>query len=1115
MNEIVLGIRLTADGKAVVTEVRAATEEVKKLGQAAGRSNAQAAAEGEKFTGSLKRQADTLGMTKSQTLAYEASQHQLTTAQKESVAQSIRAIGAHEQHQMVLGRVKVAAAAAGAAVTAMAIGGLKAMITETARAEQANLKLEAVLRATGNAAGFTKAQLDAEAESLKRSTGFDDDQVRASMAVMLTFKQITGDTFSESMRMAADLSRLLGQDLQSSVLQLGKALENPETGLTMLSRSGVSFNDTQKETIKRLVDVGRQAEALTLILQTMKHQGIDRVAESMNVGLTAAMRNAGLAWDDLLKEIGKTPQVRGPVEATFNHIEKVLLKTKDLVEQPWTERLKIIMSGGLYSGAPPARGEYVGGTEGRLAREGAQRQAEEQARAQARAGLASFMTPFQGEEQKMLIAMRDFLARSEGAGLSDDEVQRGIRTIRSKFMGKEEASAAMRAAEELRNLYDQLDNTGTTVNAAFRKQLGMLHGEYEKGGMTLEVYQARVTELINRTGFATKLKEQEKVALDAYLKSEEFHADVMREINELTAQQGKLRAEALRGSQGAADLARDEQQIAERELSLMGASVRERTAVIEQLKAEQQVRRQIEDLKNKGVYLDETDQEHMMQKAREAAAARARTGEIRETQQAWQRTADNIERSLTDALMRGFERGENIAQNFWHSVRNIFLTQALQIPVRFVAGTMASAIGSLGIPGLANAGGGASSLLGMGNLVSGAGALSKLGFGFGQTMADFGNFFGSIGSLTESGATFGLMDAIGGFAAANPVTAALMVAGLALGGSSLLGNKRPSAQLTGRQLSGNVAGYGGLNAAPDLTFNTGFTPASAGWEYMGGLFQTEIRALYDQVAQLGQTLGRDTSGLRGFTASVSTPKFLDYSEILGTTLQQISDQLATQLLPDLQDLAKAGESATQTLVRLANEAQQQRLGEIFGRMGAAVQLQDATRDLWLSDLSPLTARQRLDASNARYSELLGLARGGDIGAYQELQGFVRGNLEENRGYYAGASPEYVATFRQRMEEIQDLTSNTITEQSIQFAELGLTMRSIDTRLANMDQRIEQALERAVGARLDALRATAEAGNDQITDAIVSTPIAVANNAAGASGALFLDDSTIDPTYMTD
>ena len=46
---------------------------------------------------------------------------------------------------------------------------------------------------------------------------------------------------------ATDIATVMGTDVKSATLQLGKALEEPRIGLSMLRRSGISFTEEQKK----------------------------------------------------------------------------------------------------------------------------------------------------------------------------------------------------------------------------------------------------------------------------------------------------------------------------------------------------------------------------------------------------------------------------------------------------------------------------------------------------------------------------------------------------------------------------------------------------------------------------------------------------------------------------------------------------------------------------------------------------------------------------------------------------------------------------------------------------------------------------------------------------
>lgn len=145
----------------------------------------------------------------------------------------------------------------------------------------------------------------------------------------------------------------------------------------------------------------------------------------------------------------------------------------------------------------------------------------------------------------------------------------------------------------------------------------------------------------------------------------------------------------------------------------------------------------------------------------------------------FKRTSEYIQRSLTDALMRGFDSGKTFAQNLRDTTVNMFKTLILEPIIRPITGAMAGAVTSaIGLGGFSGAASAASGIGGIGNLASFGSNL----FGGGQAIADIGNFFGSIGSITEAGSTFGLMDALGGFAMANPWLAAGAIALPLLGG---------------------------------------------------------------------------------------------------------------------------------------------------------------------------------------------------------------------------------------------------------------------------------------------------------------------------------------------
>lgn len=164
---------------------------------------------------------------------------------------------------------------------------------------QAEKKLEAVLRATGNAAGFTADELKKMAADLQKVTNFGDEVTISALAVLATFKEIKGDQFREAIESAQDMASVMETDLKGAVLQLGKALNDPIRGISALSRAGVSFTTEQKELIKVLQESGDIMGAQKIILAELKSE-FGGAAKEMVDPVTQAFHDLG----DIMEKVG-------------------------------------------------------------------------------------------------------------------------------------------------------------------------------------------------------------------------------------------------------------------------------------------------------------------------------------------------------------------------------------------------------------------------------------------------------------------------------------------------------------------------------------------------------------------------------------------------------------------------------------------------------------------------------------------------------------------------------------------------------------------------------------------------------------------------------------------
>lgn len=152
------------------------------------------------------------------------------------------------------------------------VGFFKDSIKEANESEAVQAQLAAVLKSTGGAAGVTADMVNSLASQYQGLTKFSDEQVGSAENLLLTFTRINSDVFPQATALALDMSQALGQDLKSSSIQLGKALNDPIQGLTALQRVGVSFTEQQKAQIQAMVQAGDVMGAQKIILAELSKE---------------------------------------------------------------------------------------------------------------------------------------------------------------------------------------------------------------------------------------------------------------------------------------------------------------------------------------------------------------------------------------------------------------------------------------------------------------------------------------------------------------------------------------------------------------------------------------------------------------------------------------------------------------------------------------------------------------------------------------------------------------------------------------------------------------------------------------------------------------------------
>lgn len=335
------------------------------------------------------------------------------------------------------------------------------------------------------------------------------------------------------------------------------------------------------------------------------------------------------------------------------------------------------------------------------------------------------------------------------------------------------------------------------------------------------------------------------------------------------------------------------------------------------------------------------------------------------TEEGWKSTAGTINQSLSDALMRGFEKGKRFAKSFGDSVVSMFKTMVLQPTVQGVvsgaSGLAANAASAAGMNGVAK---------GL-NAAHSANSMYGLATGYSSGMNAAASLFGAGSAAGASAASLGYANAIsaiggdglGALIAANGSwggvaagTAASTAAGGAVTGTATAGGAgltstlaaipgwgwaamaavavasifggRGKKEITGTGIAGTL-GAGGVNVRQ-----------YADWEQDGGWFHSDRtgRSLSGISEEMHAMLRKATDGItqstRGYAAALglSADAVNSYTHTIEVSLKDLSPEEQQEAIgaalagyadgmagvyDGLTDLVREGESASATLARLS------------------------------------------------------------------------------------------------------------------------------------------------------------------------------------------------------
>ena len=224
-------------------------------------------------------------------------------------------------------------------VTNLIAGGVIAMIGKSfydafADAERATAQLNAVLKSTQGVSGVTAEGALQLADAMAQLSGMDDEAILGAENLLLTFTRIGGEIFPQTTQAVLNMSVAMGQDLKSSAIQVGKALNEPIEGAAALRRVGIQLTDSQEALIKKMVESGDVMGAQKIILAELETE-FGGAAEAAGNTLPGALGKLRTAFGNIQETMmgAVLPAITPIVQGFANWLPQAFAQTILSLEQ--------------------------------------------------------------------------------------------------------------------------------------------------------------------------------------------------------------------------------------------------------------------------------------------------------------------------------------------------------------------------------------------------------------------------------------------------------------------------------------------------------------------------------------------------------------------------------------------------------------------------------------------------------------------------------------------------------------------------------------------------------------------------------------------------------------
>jgi hypothetical protein len=242
-----------------------------------------------------------------------------------------RKMGALGKSSQQLGRgisnaaTNIAKIGAGAAVVGVGLlaVNIKKGVDALNELENVTVATNTVLKSTQGVSGQTADGIRDMAEGFEDLNATMDDKVIQSGAnMLLTFTNVREKAFEPALEAALNMNEAMGggpDGLQTTIIQVGKALNDPIKGVGALRRVGVQLSEQQEEQIKTLVEQNDLYGAQQIILDELATQFGGRFAAA---GDTAEGKMAALS--DRVEDVQKA--LAGPLIPAIDRVRDRLIE---------------------------------------------------------------------------------------------------------------------------------------------------------------------------------------------------------------------------------------------------------------------------------------------------------------------------------------------------------------------------------------------------------------------------------------------------------------------------------------------------------------------------------------------------------------------------------------------------------------------------------------------------------------------------------------------------------------------------------------------------------------------------------------------------------------------